>query len=189
MNKDIETKHLKTRWTYLFNNTMHHFFINKNVLDIGCLDGYSTYHFIKHNAKNAIGIDIESKYIEKAKLKYPDIVFKVQDAESIEDDYFNNIDVVSCLGLIYLLNNPIKFINNLSAQNKSNTIIIETVDNNFVSYSKNNFYFLNINIVKKIFTDNNWKVSLEKRFTVKEIDHQINENINFANRVILVFER
>lgn len=190
MSKDIETKHLKTRWIHLFNNTMHKFFIDKNVLDIGCLDGYSSYQFVKHNAKNVVGIDIEPKYIEEAKLEYLGITFKIQDAEEINIDYdLNNIDVVSCLGLIYLLNNPIKFLSNMSVQNKADTIIIETVYNNAENYSKDRFYFLNINIIKKIFTNNNWKISLEKTFTTKDIDHKINENINFANRIVLVFER
>ena len=189
MSKNIETKHLKTRWIHLFNNHMHKFFIDKNVLDIGCLDGYSSYQFVKHNAKSVIGIDIEPKYIEEAKLEYTDITFKIQDAETIKIDYFDDIDVISCLGLIYLLNDPIKFLNTLSIQNKANIVIIETVYNNFINYDNNGFYFLNTDVIKKIFIENNWNISLEKRFKIKDISHQINENINFANRIVLVFER
>jgi len=186
---NIETKHLKTRWLNMFNDNVNKFFINKTVLDIGCLDGYSTNQFIRFGCKSVIGIDIESKYIKKAKLKYPEINFKVQDAEELDFNYFDNIDVVSCLGLTYLLHDPIKFLNNLSTQNKSNTIIIETVYNNSENYPDNSPCILNADVIKKFFINKNWKLSYEKIFTVNQINNQINKDINFANRIILVFER
>jgi len=184
---NIETKHLKTRWIHLFNNTMHKFFINKNVLDIGCLDGYSTNHFIKNNAKSVIGIDIEPSYIEQAKLKYPNIVFKIEDAEQLNN--FEAIDVISCLGLIYLLKDPLSFLNKISKQINSDTIIIETVLNNGKEYINNGFCFTNIDETKQIFINNNWYISYEKTFTTKDIVHKINNDINFGNRIVLVFER
>jgi 2-polyprenyl-3-methyl-5-hydroxy-6-metoxy-1,4-benzoquinol methylase len=183
----IETKHLKTRWIYLFNNDIHKFFINKNVLDIGCLDGYSTNQFIKNGAKNATGIDIENKYIKKAKLEYPNITFKIKDAEQLNN--FKNIDVISCLGLIYLLTDPVKFLTTISIQKNSNTIIIETVLNNNKICIENGFYFLNTGLIKKIFQDNGWTLSYEKIFIVKDIANKINNDIDFGNRIMLVFER
>ena len=107
----MKTERLKIRWAHLFNKKMHKFFVDKNVLDIGCLDGYSTNQFFKHNAKNVVGIDIDPKYIEEAIKKYSNIVFKLQDAEEINN--FKGLDVISCLGLIYFLKDPIKFLKNL----------------------------------------------------------------------------
>lgn len=181
---NIETKHLKTRWIHLFNNTMHKFFINKNVLDIGCLDGYSTNNFIKNNAKSAIGIDIEPSYIEQAKLEYPNIVFKTEDAEQLNS--FEGIDVISCLGLIYFLKDPVKFLKKLAIQKNANTIIIETVFNNGETYFNDNLCFLNIDIIKSFFIDDGWQISFEKMFKLKHIN---NKEFNFGNRIIVVFER
>lgn len=187
---NIETKHLKTRWIHLFNKNMHQFFINKNVLDIGCLDGYSTNQFLKNNAKLVVGIDIEPKYIDKARLEYPNIDFDIQDAENIDlSVYFKNFDVISCLGLIYLLKSPTKFLNDLSVQNDVNTIIIETVYNNSKTFYNKNFSFLNVDNIKNIFLSNGWKMSLEKQFIIEQIDNQINDYINFKNRIVFVFER
>ena len=169
---------------------MHQFFINKNVLDIGCLDGYSTNQFLKNNARLAVGIDIEPKYINKARLEYPDIDFDIQDAENINSNiFFKNFDVISCLGLIYLLKNPTKFLNDLSVQNDANTIIIETVYNNSKTFYNKNFSFLNVDNIKNIFLLNGWKMSLEKQFITEQISNQVNDYINFKNRVVFVFER
>lgn len=166
------------------------FFINKNVLDIGCLDGYSTNQFLKNNAKLVVGIDIEPKYIDRARLEYPNIDFDVQDAENIDSNiYFKNFDVLSCLGLIYLLKNPTKFLNDLSIQNDANTIIIETVYNNLKTFHNKNFSFLNTDNIKNIFLLNGWQMSLEKQFITKQINNQINEYINFGNRIVFIFER
>ena len=81
----MNTERLKIRWAHLFNEEMHKFFVNKNVLDIGCLNGYSTNQFFKHNAKNVVGIDIDPKYVDEAIKNYSNIVFKLQDAEEIDN--------------------------------------------------------------------------------------------------------
>lgn len=182
----MNTKRLKIRWIHLFNKQMHKFFVNKNVLDIGCLDGYSTNQFFKHNAKNVVGIDINPIFIEEAVKQYPHINFKLQDAEEI--DNFKEIDVVSCLGLIYFLKDPIKFLKNLAIQENANTVIIETYFNTDETYYSDDLYLLNINTIKEIFTSNHWKISFEKIFTLKKIDNS-NKNFNFGDRVIIVFER
>lgn len=163
---------------------MHKFFINKNVLDIGCLDGYSTNQFIKNNAKSAIGIDIEPSYTKQAKLQYPNIVFKTEDAEQFNN--FEGIDLISCLGLIYFLKDPVKFLKKLSLQKNANTIIIETVFNNYGTYFDNDLCFLNIDTIKSFFIDTGWKISFEKMFKLK---HVSNKNFNFGNRIVIVFER
>lgn len=185
---NIKTEHLKSRWMHMFNDNMHKFFVNKNVLDIGCLDGYSTNQFVINNAKNVVGIDINTAYIQKAIKKYPNIVFKLQDAEKI--DNFEGSDTVSCLGLIYCLKDPIKFLNTLATQKKANIIIIETVFNNYETYNDKTFCFLNNNIIKKIFLYNGWTISYNKMYSIQELAFSnFSKNINFADRIILVFER
>ena len=181
---NMNTRRLKMRWAHLFNKEMHKFFVDKNVLDIGCLDGYSTNQFFKHNAKNVVGIDINPIFIEEAVKEYPYINFKLQDAETINN--FKGIDVVSCLGLIYFLKDPINFLKNLSIQEDANTIIIETFFNTDQTYFNDYLYLLNIHVIKKIFTDNNWKISFEKNFMLQKIDNN-NKNFNFGDRIILVF--
>ncbi len=189
MIKNIETKHLKIRWIHLFSKSMHKFFVNKNVLDIGCLDGYSTNQFIKNNAKDAIGIDIDLNYLNKAKEQYKDINFSLKNAENLVEDDFKNIDVVSCLGLIYLLKNPTKFLKLLSLQQNSKTVIIETVVNNDYDVIQNDFYFINTDLIKDIFITNGWVVSLQKEFTINSMDVTADNCINFGKRIILVFEK
>jgi len=183
----METKHIITRWVHLFDETTKNFFINKNVLDIGCLDGYSTNQFIKYGASKATGLDIEKEYINRAIKQYPNINFKIEDAEQITN--FKDVDVISCLGLIYLLNNPIKFLDKISLQNQANTIIIETVNNTKNTYIVNNYHVININIIKKIFTNNNWNLSFEKVFLPSQMNCKFDNEINFGNRIILIFER
>jgi len=185
---NMETEHLKSRWTNMFNEKMHKFFVNKNVLDIGCLDGYSTNQFVINNAKSALGIDINPRYISRAIKKYPNIIFKLQNAEEINN--FEGLDVISCLGLIYLLRNPVNFLKNLSIQKKANTIIIETVYNNYEVYSDNNFCFLNVDTIENLFLDSGWKVSYKELYNMKELTPSIfSNNISFTDRIILVFER
>jgi 2-polyprenyl-3-methyl-5-hydroxy-6-metoxy-1,4-benzoquinol methylase len=184
----METEHLKSRWMHMFNNNMHKFFVNKNVLDIGCLDGYSTNQFLVNNAKNVVGIDIDTAYIERAIKKYPNIVFKLQDAEEINN--FEGSDTISCLGLIYCLKDPIQFLKTLATQNKANIIIIETASNNYETYRDKNFCFLNNNIIKKIFLDNGWTISYNEFYSIEELpSSNFSKSISFTDRIILVFER
>ena len=185
---NMETEHLRSRWVHMFDDTMHKIFVNKNVLDIGCLDGYSTNQFVINNAKNVVGIDINLTYIERAIKKYPNIVFKLKDAEELNN--FEGWDVISCLGLIYLLKDPVKFLKTLSMQKNANTIIIETASNNYETYRDKNFYFLNNNIIKKIFLDNGWKISHDKFYNIEELPpSNFSNTISFTNRIVLIFER
>lgn len=79
---------------------------SETILDVGCGGGFSLDHLKKYCNSNffhrfvarkkfakAYGIDISEKNIEKAKLRYPDIVFKVCDGASIpfEDNFFDFI--------------------------------------------------------------------------------------------------
>ena len=45
-------------------------FKNKTVLDVGCGDGKYTYEIAKKTNKRVVGIEIESKRLEKARTKF-----------------------------------------------------------------------------------------------------------------------
>lgn len=67
------------------------------VLDIGCGTGYYTQHF--HNlGYDAIGIDISASGIAKAKQKYPEVNFQVQDATALDFEP-DSFDLVFALGV------------------------------------------------------------------------------------------
>jgi SAM-dependent methyltransferase len=198
----MSTKGLTERWDNLFEKNIIKFFINKKILDLGCLDGYGTNLFINHGAESAIGIDIDKRYIDEATNSYPKINFKIMDVENVElINEFKNIDVVSCLGLLYLLKDPYLFLKTLSNSNEIKAVLIETVNNtehedlfNFQNEKKflteYNLNFKNINNIETIFTKNKWNLAYKKIFQVNFRDNrQIKDNLHFGDRVILVFER
>jgi SAM-dependent methyltransferase len=210
LNNNVETtKHLKLstkglteRWENIFEKNIIKFFINKKILDLGCLDGYGTNLFINYGAKNAAGIDIDERYIDEAIKTYPKINFKTMDVENVElINEFKNIDVVSCLGLIYLLKDPYLFLNILSNSNEIKTVLIETVNNtehedlfNFQEKKKflteHDYNFRNINNIETIFTKNKWNLVYKKIFKINfKNNRKIKDNLHFGDRVILVFER
>jgi len=186
------TKKINSRWIYTFNKQTISFFSDKNVLDIGCLDGYGTFLYYKNGAKNVIGIDIDEDYIKLSKINYPQLTFKIKDAESIDyENDFNDIEVVSCLGLLYLLKDPKAFLKKLSNNNNIKTVIIETVNynENEEIYKLRDLKFLKINTLKNIFFENNWSLLHEKNFWAKELDNNMDKSTLFAQRIVLVFSK
>ncbi len=63
----------------------------KTILSIGCGSGVDTQWFVDQGAKKVVGVDISEGLITIAKKKFPDIVFKVMDMESLdfEDETFD----------------------------------------------------------------------------------------------------
>lgn len=63
----------------------------KKILDLGCGTGERSKYFTKRGA--VIGIDINSKNIEKAKKKFPEIDFRVMSAENLSfgKDFFDEV--------------------------------------------------------------------------------------------------
>jgi len=185
-------RYLNTRWAHLFENKIRTFFVNKNVLDLGCLDGYGTYKFIKYGANTAVGIDIDKRYIDSAQKEYSNIDFILADIEDYDfEKYFLKTDVVSCLGLIYLLKNPKYFLEYISLVKSIKTIIIETVNykDNQELLLFENFKLLNINVIENIFNKNGWHISFKKDFKVEKLDYKILNNLTFGDRVVLIFEK
>jgi len=185
------TKNIKSRWSNMFSEHVVSFFNDKNVLDIGCLDGYSTFLYYKNGAKKVTGIDIDENYVKISKINYPSLNFKVQDAESIDyQNDFNDIEVVSCLGLLYLLKDQKSFLEKLSINSNIKTVIIETVNYNKEEiFSFRDIKFLNIDILKNIFIKNGWSIGHEMSFLAKELDHNMDKSTVFAQRIVLVFSR
>ena len=177
-------RYLDNRWAHLFENKIRTFFINKNVLDLGCLDGYGTSKFIKYGANNVIGIDIDKKYIDSANNEYKNINFLLADIEKYDiEKYFLDVDVVSCLGLIYLLNDPEHFLQYISSVQTIKTIMIETINYN------ENLKLLSVDFIKNIFNQKNWNLSFEKDFKIQTLDYKISKNIIFGDRVVLIFQK
>jgi len=186
------TKNIQSRWTNMFNEHVVSFFNVKNVLDIGCLDGYSTFLYYKNGAKKVTGIDIDENYIKISKINYPSLNFKVQDAESIDyENNFNDIEVVSCLGLLYLLKDQKSFLEKLAIDKNIKTVIIETVNYNQEEEMRklHTLKFLKIDILKNIFFQNKWDLKYEKSFLANEVDHNKDGSTLFAQRSVLVFCR
>lgn len=187
---------LTIRWAHLFEKNICALFKNKNVLDLGCSDGFATNKFIEKGAKSIIGIDTDDECLNVGSLKYKDVVFVKKNVEEIDiEKEYPNADVIVCYGLLYLLKDPVLFINNLSKISNNKTIMIETVVND---YYENTMYtkfdqrycqFINTNLLKHIFLEQGWKIKTEKVFTVKQINKRWADHLYFGKRIFLVFEK
>lgn len=116
------------------------------------------------------------------------------DIEDIDIENFcilNKIDTISCLGLIYLLENPVLFLNKIAKINSINTFIVETVDynelQNGITIDDYTIKLNNIDDIKNIFINNNWKIKYESHMTINELNQKISSDLIFGNRVVLIF--
>ncbi len=74
--------------------------MNRNsILEIGCGQGYNTFLRSKNKKNIIIGIDISRKEIEIAKRRYPQVDFRVMDAEKLEfkNSYFDEVYAIEIL--------------------------------------------------------------------------------------------
>ncbi len=71
---------------------------NKRILEIGCGQGFNTYLRAKRN-DSVIGIDLSKTDVDIAKRRYPDIDFKVMNAEKLKfkDNYFDEVYAIEVL--------------------------------------------------------------------------------------------
>ena len=81
-------------------------FNNKIILDLACGTGVNTFDFYK-KSRRTIGTDLSSWAIERAKIYFPKVDFRVMDSGNMDfdDNYF---DIVVSTGLIQYLINPEK---------------------------------------------------------------------------------
>ena len=77
--------------------------------DIGCgLGDFSK--FLEDHGFRVLGIDGREQNVAEAKLRFPDINFRVGDAEDLPAAELGVFDVVLCFGLLYHLENPFRTI-------------------------------------------------------------------------------
>lgn len=116
------------------------------------------------------------------------------DIEDIDIENFcilNKIDTISCLGLIYLLENPVLFLNKIAKINSVDTFIVETVYynelQNNIKIDDHTIKLNNIDDIKNIFINNNWKIKYESHMIINELNQKVSSDLIFGNRVVLIF--
>ncbi len=95
----------------------HKFFLdnisqNDKVLDIGCGNGALSYD-IASKAKTVTGIDIEEKYINKAKLKYPRENIKYIFGDATKDLSGEKFDVITLSNVLEHIEDRVGFMKNI----------------------------------------------------------------------------
>ncbi|MBN1253057.1 MAG: glycosyltransferase [Bacteroidales bacterium] len=125
----IYTKY-KRRYSYYWNDIISYinYFLteNQSVLDVGCGTGDTLSKLI---GNQKVGIDFSSKMIEQAKINYPEIDFKLMDAENISLN--QKFDVIVLSNVIGYFENIQDILNSLKNVCKPNTRIIFTYYNLF----------------------------------------------------------
>jgi hypothetical protein len=106
----------------------------------------------------------------------------------------NQIDSVSCFGLLYLLKDPLSFLNMITKIKTLNMFVLETVNYNelkdrVVKIDNHSIKLNKIDEIKNIFIKNDWQLKYEKNIKLNELDQKINSKLIFGDRVVLVFER
>lgn len=147
LNKRIIPKLCKTKEEYSFylrflsayNLVKKYLNKEKTCLDIGCGDGYGC-DFISYHAKKVVGIDKDSKIIERAKKihKKDNLKFKVKNIES-SNFYKNSFDVVVSFQVIGYVRNPKKYLSTLYKLTKSKGILVLSTINEESKHRKNKY--------------------------------------------------
>src|SRR6266508_2917847 len=74
---------------------------NKDVLEIGCGNGYGAYLINLKSPRSYIGLDLMEEQIEKARQRYPKYQFLVQDAADLSQFADASKDVVIIFGVLH----------------------------------------------------------------------------------------
>lgn len=114
----------------IVNQSVSGSFEGKRVLDIGCLEGYFSTECALHGA-DVLGIDgrlINIKKCEfvKSVLGVENVRFAQDDAMAVTREKYGSSDVVLALGLIYHLEDPFSFLENLSELSHG-VVLIDTL--------------------------------------------------------------
>jgi len=99
----------------------------KNVLDLGCSDGYFSCKSLEAGAEKVSGIDLDPLRIEKANFvksiyNYTNVNFSVRDVYGIDFDK-ERYDIILCLGLLHRIPNMKELLKKIS---NTKMLIIET---------------------------------------------------------------
>jgi 2-polyprenyl-3-methyl-5-hydroxy-6-metoxy-1,4-benzoquinol methylase len=96
-------------------------FTGKTVLDIGCNAGFYSFVAKLRGARTVLGLDIYQDYIDQANLMKEilgmDVEFRVSDGGEL-DASIGQFDVVINTGVIYHLQDPMRFLNRMAAITK-----------------------------------------------------------------------
>jgi ubiquinone/menaquinone biosynthesis C-methylase UbiE len=74
---------------------------NKDVLELGCGNGYGASLINKQSPRSYIGLDVMEEQIEKARQRYPQFTFFVQDAADLSQFADASKDVVIIFGVLH----------------------------------------------------------------------------------------
>ncbi len=74
---------------------------NKDVLEIGCGNGYGAYLLNRSSPRSYIGLDLMEEQVGKARQRYPQYQFLVQDATDLSQFGKASKDVVIIFGVLH----------------------------------------------------------------------------------------
>lgn len=74
---------------------------NKDVLEIGCGNGYGASLLHRQSPRSYVGLDVMEEQIEKARRRYPQFKFLVQDATDLSQFGDASKDVVIIFGVLH----------------------------------------------------------------------------------------
>jgi len=74
---------------------------DKDVLEIGCGNGYGAYLLNQRSPRSYIGLDVMEEQVEKARQRYPQYEFLVQDATNLHQFADGSKDVVVIFGVLH----------------------------------------------------------------------------------------
>ena len=74
---------------------------NKDVLEIGCGNGYGAYLLNQRAPRSYVGLDLMAEQIEKARQRYPQHQFLMQDATDLSQFAEARKDVVIIFGVLH----------------------------------------------------------------------------------------
>jgi SAM-dependent methyltransferase len=94
----------------------------ETVLDLGC--GLGHYAAILHESGfRVLAIDGRKENIEEARRRFPQVEFRVADAQDPALSQLGSFDLVFCFGLLYHLENPFLVLRNLAKLTPKATLI------------------------------------------------------------------
>lgn len=74
---------------------------DKDVLEIGCGNGYGAYLLHKGSPRSYVGVDLMEEQIEKARRRYPQYQFLIQDATDLSQFGEASKDLVVIFGVLH----------------------------------------------------------------------------------------
>lgn len=149
---------------------------NRNVIDIGCNNGYYMFRMLEYKPKKLVGFDpsvpayLQFKFFNR--FIKSDINFELLGVEHLKE-YGEKFDTIVCLGVLYHRHDPIVMLKTLrDSLNKDGEIIIDTLiidgEEEICLCPKERYAKMqNVYFLPTLTTLNNWLV----RAGFKEITH------------------